>query len=151
MSLYSLMKNKMTIQTSEFTDQQEDGALNRESSWVTIEQFRNVRCHIQEKSAARSILTDQYSYLTEEHKDLIFHLNRNLYLYNPLNSKNQTALRILVNRNDPRKLLTEEMLNDDSNFEIYEFKGQIEEVKGLNVASKRFYVLLCERNNRWQL
>lgn len=97
----------MTIQTSENKEQDTDGAFLYQ--WETLEEFRNVKCHIQEKS--KHTVTERFNQLHEEHNDLIYHLNRDLYNYDPGNL-NQTQLRILVSKN-PLATIASVIENDD--------------------------------------
>ena len=139
----------MTVQTSEGTVQDKDGELDREASWVNIPEFVNIRCHIQERG--RQSITDEYNYLTEANKIPIFHMVRRLYEYRPREEKNQTSLRILVNRENPAKQLVFPIEDEKKQIDIYEFKGHIEEVKGVRKSSHRFFVFMTERTNRWEL
>ena len=149
MSLRRLMRNYMTIQTSEGNYQQldTDGAIDRHSSWVTLNQFKNIKCHIQEKS--RETVTDKYMRHEEEHRDIIYHTSLELYNYAPNFQQNQTSLRILVARNyglisSPISDLT------DNDIYIFEFMGHIEQVKAVRKRFN-FFVLRCQKTDRWSL
>lgn len=139
-----LMRNFMTIQTSEGAQQDSLGAINRPDAWVNIEEFTNIRCHIQEKS--KETVTERFSRTDEEHRDLIYHNNKTLYAYDPNDSKNQTQLRIIVNKTDPTRKLTFPVADED--IEIYDFMGHIEQVKAVRRRIK-FFILRAQRNNRW--
>lgn len=145
MSLRSLMKNRMTIQTSEMASQGNSGAINRQSAWINHPDFLNVKCNIQEKS--KQTVTERFSRQDEEHNDLIYHLSKSLYEFNNLPS---TQLRIIVLRSNPNKVITDFDSLNEEDFWIYKFMGHIEQVK--SIRSKRtFYILRCERNNRLRL
>lgn len=136
----------MTIQSSEGATQTEDGSIDRPGAWVTLEAFKNIRCHIQEKS--QFTVTERFARTDEEHNDLIYHQSLALYNYNPSSSKNQTQLRIIVNKSNPTKQLTFP-ITDENDIEIYDFRGQIEQVKGVRTRTK-FFIIRCQRNNRWE-
>ena len=135
-----LFKNFMTVQTSEGAIQTEVGSLDRASSWVNEPDFTNVRCHIQEKS--KQTVTERFSKLQEEHNDLIYHRSLTLYQL-----EDQPQLRIIVLKSDPCQQITDFTLADEF-YEIYEFKGHIEQVKGMRRRHK-FFILRVERNDMW--
>ena len=135
-----LFKNFMTVQTSEGAIQTEIGSLDRPTAWVNEPDYTNVRCHIQEKS--KQTVTERFSKLQEEHNDLIYHRNLTLYQL-----KNQPQLRIIVLKSDPCKKITDFTLADEF-YEIYEFKGHIEQVKGMR-RRHRFFIIRAERNDMW--
>lgn len=139
----------MTIQTAEGNYQQlnSDGAIDRHSSWVTLEQFKNLKCHIQEKS--RETVTHKYMRHEEEHRDIIYHSNLALYNYAPNDGQNQTLLRILVARNyNALSFPISNLLTND--IFIFEFLGHIEQVKAQRSRFK-FFVLRCQKTDRWAL
>lgn len=140
MSLRNLLNNYMTIQTSKGANQNDDGSLDREAAWVEIKEFKNIKCHIQEKS--KQTVVERYAKEEEEHNDLIYHTNKSLYDYVP-----STAIRIIVNKANPNSKLSFPVNEED--IEIYEFMGSIEQVKGLRKRFK-FFILRAERNDRWR-
>ncbi len=135
-----LLKNFMTVQTSEGAIQTEVGSLDRAASWVNEPNFTNIRCHIQEKS--KQTVTERFSKLQEEHNDLIYHRNLSLYQLEA-----QPQLRIIVLKVDPCQQIIDFTL-EDATYEIYEFKGHVEQVKGMRRRHKLF-ILRVERNDRW--
>lgn len=140
-----LMNNFMTVQTSEGAQQDSLGAINRPDAWVNIEKFTNIKCHIQEKNV-RDLVTERFSRTDEEHRDLIYHNNQDLYNYNPDDSKNQTQLRIIVNRTNPCNKLIFPV--GDNDIVIYDFMGHIEQVAAVRNRIK-FFIIRAQRNNRW--
>lgn len=140
MSLRRLMSNYMTIQSSELSNQHDVGSIDRAGSWVNLSDFENVRCNIQEKS--KQTVTERFSKQQEEHNDLIYHQSRDLY-----NLEIQTTLRIIVLKSNPHTRILNFSI-DDSDLDIYEFKGHVEQVKGVR-RRKLLFILRCERNDMW--
>ncbi len=135
-----LFKNFMTVQTSEGAIQIQIGSLDRASAWVNEPLYTNVRCHIQEKS--KQTVSSRFSKLQEEHDDLIYHQSLAIYQI-----PHQPRLRIIVLKSNPDLQITDFTLAD-SFYEIYEFKGHIEQVKGMRRRHK-FFILRVERNDMW--
>lgn len=132
----------MTIEKSS-EPQEEAGNIDREDSWVQLEPYVNIRCHIQEKSRI-TVTDDEGNYLTQEHRDVIYHLNRSVYLLDG----NHTDLRIITHIDPLIKLSFPVSQSELSNIAIYEFKGHIRQVAAIKRA-KQLYTLRVERNYRW--
>jgi len=137
MSLFSIMNNFMTVQSSEGAVQSAVGSIDRAGSWVNV--FTNVACAIQEKRRIQTV-TERFSRLEEEHRDLFYH--RNLEVYNV---KPAVQLRVIVWKANPRLKITDYTLGEDA-YDIYQFMGHVEQVKKRAII---FFVLLAQRNDRW--
>ena len=140
MTLNSLLKDYMSIQSSEGAVKTLQGAIDRQNSWVTV--FKNIQCNIQEKKRA-DIISTEFAQVGEEHRVFFYHRHNPLYEYD-IPEENQTQFRVITHKN-PRKLINFPLSND-KNIVIYEFKGHIEQIR----HKVRFYlfILATEQNQR---
>lgn len=131
----------MTVQSSEGASQTSTGSVDRSSAWIELPGLENIKCHIQEKS--KQTVTERFSKLQEEHNDLIYHQNQEIYDIDP-----QAELRIIVWKANPHLQINFDLRVEDADLQIYTFKGHIEQVKGVR-RHKSFFILRCERNDMW--
>jgi hypothetical protein len=133
--------NFMTIMTAQDAVKTPEGALDRQASWVPLEQFKNIRCNIQEKN--KNIYDESFSIVGEEHQLTMYHRNKTLYNYDPGN-QNQTQLRIITALDQQQEVLFP--IYDESQIRIYVFKGHIQQVQ--HHRRIKIYILRGEMNNR---
>ena len=139
----------MVVQTAKDSVQNADGSIDREGSWVTL--FANIKCNIQERS--KQNVTERYGRKEEEHRDVIYHTNKDLSNY-----ESHTDIRILTNKTRPSSKIVlpihEEdnsvYKDDDGNLiDIFQFKGHIDQVRTNRNHGNNVFILWVERNKRW--